>query len=337
MKTITTSAHTPTEIRVEKVSENVAKIIAYPFETGYAVTVAHPLRRLLYTSSIGFAPTGVKINGVAHEFDSIAGMLEDVAIFIMNLKNLRFKLKNNSAREIVEYEFKGSKDLNGSDLINDIVDIVNPDQHVATLNEDADLKFTIIIEKGIGYIPSEELKDYISSDFMALDAFFTPVKRAIYDIENTLVDDNPDYEKIVFTITTNGQVTPIEAFQNALQTMHRQLGVFENIVDVEKPVGKSSSSQNSEYAKLFESIENLNLSARSFNCLDKAGIRFIGELALMEESILKDIKNLGKKSLEEIKAVMEEIGYPVDAPELQNHKKQLNEKIQELKNEKNEG
>ena len=119
--------------------------------------------------------------------------------------------------------------------------------------------------------------------------------------------------------------------------MHRQLGVFENIVDVEKPVGKSSSSQNSEYAKLFESIENLNLSARSFNCLDKAGIKFIGELALMEESILKDIKNLGKKSLEEIKAVMEEIGYPVDAPELQNHKKQLNEKIQELKNEKNEG
>ena len=138
MKTITTSAHTPTEIRVEKVSENVAKIIAYPFETGYAVTVAHPLRRLLYTSSIGFAPTGVKINGVAHEFDSIAGMLEDVAIFIMNLKNLRFKLKNNSAREIVEYEFKGPKDLKGSDLINDIVDIVNPDQHVATLNEDAD-------------------------------------------------------------------------------------------------------------------------------------------------------------------------------------------------------
>lgn len=337
MKTITTSAHTPTEIRVEKVSENVAKIIAYPFETGYAVTVAHPLRRLLYTSSIGFAPTGVKINGVAHEFDSIAGMLEDVAIFIMNLKNLRFKLKNNSAREIVEYEFKGPKDLKGGDLINDIVDIVNPDQHVATLNEDADLKFTIIVEKGIGYIPSEELKDYISSDFMALDAFFTPVKRAIYDIENTLVDDNPDYEKIVFTITTNGQVTPIEAFQNALQTMHRQLGVFENIVDVEKPVGKSSSSQNSEYAKLFESIENLNLSARSFNCLDKAGIKFIGELALMEESILKDIKNLGKKSLEEIKAVMEEIGYPVDAPELQNHKKQLNEKIQELKNEKNEG
>ena len=337
MKTITTSAHTPTEIRVEKVSENVAKIIAYPFETGYAVTVAHPLRRLLYTSSIGFAPTGVKINGVAHEFDSIVGMLEDVAIFIMNLKNLRFKLKNNSAREIVEYEFKGPKDLKGIDLINDIVDIVNPDQHVATLNEDADLKFTIIIEKGIGYIPSEELKDYISSDFMALDAFFTPVKRAIYDIENTLVDDNPDYEKIVFTITTNGQVTPIEAFQNALQTMHRQLGVFENIVDVEKPVGKSSSSQNSEYAKLFESIENLNLSARSFNCLDKAGIRFIGELALMEESILKDIKNLGKKSLEEIKAVMEEIGYPVDAPELQSHKKQLNEKIQELKNEKNEG
>lgn len=126
MKKITTSAHMPTEIKVENVSENVAKIIAYPFETGYAVTLAHPLRRLLYTSTVGFAPTAVKIEGVSHEFDSMRGMLEDVAAFIINLKGLRFKIKSDSKREVVEYVFKGPKEIYGKDLLNDVVEIVNP-------------------------------------------------------------------------------------------------------------------------------------------------------------------------------------------------------------------
>lgn len=337
MKKITTSAYMPTEIKVENVSENVARVIAYPFETGYAITVAHPLRRLLYTSSVGFAPTGVKIEGVAHEFDSISGMLEDVAVFIINLKNLRVKLKDNSKREVVSYEFNGPMEIKGSNLSKDGVEVVNPDHHIATLNEDATLKFTLIVEKGIGYVPSEELKDYINKDFLALDAFFTPVKRAVYEIENTLVDDNPDYEKIIFTITTNGQVTPIEAFKNALDTMYQQLSVFGNIVKIEIPSAPMLSSETSEHAKLFESIESLNLSARSFNCLDRADIKYIGEIALMEESVLKDIKNLGKKSLEEIKVVMEEIGYPVDNLELLDQKDRLEAKIKELKKQSDEG
>lgn len=331
MRKITTSAYMPTEIKVENVSENVAKVIAYPFETGYAVTVAHPLRRLLYTSSVGFAPTAVKIEGVEHEFDSIRGMLEDVAIFIINLKNLRFKIKGDSKREILEYSFSGPAEIRGRDLINDLVDVVNPDHYIATLNEDCDLKFKVIVEKGIGYVPSEELVDYIDSDYMALDAFFTPVKRAVYDIENILVEDNPDYEKIIFTITTNGQVDPITAFKNALEAMYQQLSVFGGIVDVEIPSTPISTSQNSEHAKLFENIENLNLSARSFNCLDRAGIKFIGELVLMEESELKDIKNLGKKSLEEIKAVMEDLSYPVGDIALSDQKDGLLRKIKELK------
>ena len=116
MRKITTSAYIPTEIKVENIGNNVAKVIAYPFETGYAVTVAHPLRRLLYTSTVGFAPTAVKIAGVTHEFDSIRGMFEDVAVFIANLKNLRFRLKNDSKREVIEYTFKGSKEIKGIDL-----------------------------------------------------------------------------------------------------------------------------------------------------------------------------------------------------------------------------
>ena len=175
MRKITTSAHMPTEIKVENVSENVAKIIAYPFETGYAVTLAHPLRRLLYTSTVGFAPTAVKIEGVSHEFDSMRGMLEDVAAFIINLKGLRFKIKSDSKREVVEYVFKGPKEIYGKDLLNDVVEIVNPEGYLATINEDAELKFTLVVEKGIGYVPSEEIRDYVDGDFIALDAFFTPI------------------------------------------------------------------------------------------------------------------------------------------------------------------
>ena len=335
MRKITTSAHMPTEIKVENVSENVAKIIAYPFETGYAVTLAHPLRRLLYTSTVGFAPTAVKIEGVSHEFDSMRGMLEDVAAFIINLKGLRFKIKSDSKREVVEYVFKGPKEIYGKDLLNDVVEIVNLEGYLATINEDAELKFTLVVEKGIGYVPSEEIRDYVDGDFIALDAFFTPVTKAVYDIENVFVEDNPDFEKIVFTITTDGQVSAIDAFKNALEAMYQQMAVFKGIIDIDisDTLGRQIPN-NGEHAKLFENVENLNLSARSFNCLDRADIRFIGELAIMEESELKDLKNLGKKSLEEIKAVMEEIGYPIGNQELGDKKEQLKRKLEELKIQK---
>lgn len=337
MRKITTSAYMPTEIEVVNVSENVADIIAYPFEPGYAVTLAHPLRRLLYTSTVGFAPTGLKIDGVSHEFDSIRGMLEDVARFIINLKNLRFKLKNGSKREVVEYHFKGSKEITGDDLNNDIVSIVNPESYLATINEDAELKFSVIIEQGIGYVRSEDLRDYIDSKFIALDAFFTPVKIVNYNIEKVLVEDDPDYEKIVLRITTDGQVTPLEAFKNSLEAMYKQMSIFNNILNIDVGATMISSQSSGEHSKLFESVENLNLSARSFNCLDKADVRFIGELALMEESELKELKNLGKKSLDEIKLVMAEIGYPFGSNSIGDSKDMVRKKIAELKTQKSEG
>ena len=331
MRKITTSAYMPTDIEVTPISENVAKIVAYPFETGYAVTLAHPLRRLLYTSTVGFAPTAVKIEGVSHEFDSMRGMLEDVTLFIINLKNLRFKLKNDSEHEIIEYSFKGPKEITGADLCNDIVEIVNPDAYLATINEDAELTFSLVIEKGIGYVPSEEIRESVESGYIALDAFFTPVKHAVYEIENVLVEDNPDYEKIVLTITTDGQVSPLEAFKNSIEAMYKQMSIFNNILNIDVNMAMASSKGSSEHSKLLESIENLNLSARSFNCLDKADVKFIGELALMEESELKDLKNLGKKSLDEIKAVMAEIGYPFGENKLGDSKESLRKKIAELK------
>lgn len=336
MRKITTSAYIPTKIEVENVSENKAKIIAYPFETGYGVTVAHPLRRLLYTSTVGYAPTGIKIDGVTHEFDSMRGMLEDVAVFIINLKNLRFKIKNNSKREIVQYHFKGPKEIRGADLNNDLIEIVNPNAYLATINEDADLSFKLIVEKGIGYVPSEELREYIDSDFIVLDAFFTPVKRAVYEIDNVLVEDNPDYERVTFTITTDGQITPSDAFKNALESLYQQLSVFSGLANIDTSAIVPSIQSTAQNEKLFENITSLNLSARSFNCLDRAGIVYIGELLVMDEGQIKEIKNLGKKSMEEIKAVMEEIGYPIGSEDVVKNKEQLAKKLNELKLENKE-
>lgn len=331
MRKVTTSAYMPTEIDVKQISDNVAQITAYPFEVGYAVTLAHPLRRLLYTSTVGFAPTGVKIEGVSHEFDSIRGMLEDVAIFIVNLKNLRFKLKSDAAKEIISYEFKGPKEIKGSDLNNELVEIVNPDAYLATINEDAELKFDVIIEKGIGYVPSEDLRTEVDENFIALDAFFTPVTKAVYDIQNVLVEDNPDFEKIVMTVTTDGQVSPIEAFKHSIEAMYEQMSIFNKVLDIDINTVNVQKDSSCEHSKLLENIENLNLTARSFNCLDKAGIKYIGELALMEESEIKEIKNLGKKSLDEIKAVMSEIGYAIGEDKLGDSKEALRKKISDLK------
>lgn len=336
MRKVTTSAYMPTEIEVDKISDTVAKITAYPFESGYAVTLAHPLRRLLYTSTVGFAPTGVKIDGVTHEFDSLKGMLEDVAIFIVNLKNLRFKLKNDSRKEVISYEFSGPKEIKGSDLNNDIVEIVNPDAYLATINEDAELKFSIIIEKGVGYVPSEDLRSEVDSSFIALDAFFTPVKKAVYEIQNVLVEDNPDYEKIILTVTTDGQIDPIEAFKNSIEAMYKQMSVFNKVLKVDvDSLASTSSNISTSHSELFNSIDNLNLSARSNNCLEKVGIEFIGELALMEESELRELKNLGKKSLDEIKAVMRDIGYPFSENKLGDAKESIRQKIIELKSKGN--
>ncbi|MCV3473459.1 DNA-directed RNA polymerase subunit alpha [Campylobacter sp. CNRCH_2014_2849] len=337
MRHITTSAYTPTEFSIENISDTVAKVSAWPFEIGYAITLAHPLRRLLYSSTVGFAPTGVKIKGVAHEFDSMRGMLEDVALFIINLKKLRFKLKTDSEKEIVTFSFKGPKEICGKDLDNEVVEVVNADSYLATINEDADLEFTLIIEKGIGYVPSEEIQNFLDPEFIALDAFFTPVKHAVYDIEKVLFEDNPDYEKVVFTITTDGQISPSDAFKNALEAMYKQLSVFDKITNAQGVVRSQTPNNEVEHVKLLQNITELNLSARSFNCLEKANVVYIGELALMSVSELADLKNLGKKSLDEIKSVMESIGFPIGNSKLSDSAKEtLKKKITELKAQ-NEG
>jgi len=311
MKNIKTSPLLPQEFVVEQISENEANVIAFPFETGYAVSLAHPLRRFLLSSSVGYAPVAIKIEGAKHEFDSVRGMLEDISDFIINLKGIRFKLKDDAKEAEITYNFAGPCEIKGADLANDEVEIVTPDAVLATLNDDATLNFTIKIFQGIGYVPSEDIREELDEGYIALDAFFTPVRKATYAIENVLVEDNPNFEKVVINIVTDGQITPLDAFRNALEVMHAQLNVFSSEISIQAPATIERVEESPELKKLTGRIDDLGLSARSFNCLDRSNIKYIGEIVMMSQNDLKNVKNLGKKSYEEILEKLAEAGFSV--------------------------
>ncbi|QFR42616.1 DNA-directed RNA polymerase subunit alpha [Sulfurimonas xiamenensis] len=311
MKKIKTTPLAPQEFEVEQISENEANIMAYPFETGYAISLAHPLRRFLLSSSVGYAPIAIKIEGAKHEFDSVRGMLEDISDFILNLKEIRFKLLNDVTEAEISYSFAGPCTIKGSDLTNNEVEVVTPEAHLATLNEDSSLNFSIRMAKGIGYVASEDTYDVLEEGYIALDAYFTPVRSATYKIENVLVEDNPNFERVILNIRTDGQITPLDAFRNSLEVMYAQLAVFNSEISVKSPATIERAEESPDLKKLTMHIDNLGLSARSFNCLDRSNIKLIGEIALMSTNDLKNVKNLGKKSYDEIVEKLQEFGYEV--------------------------
>jgi DNA-directed RNA polymerase subunit alpha len=311
MKKIKTTPLAPKEFEVEQISENEANIIAYPFETGYAISLAHPLRRFLLSSSVGYAPIAIKIEGAKHEFDSVRGMLEDISDFILNLKEIRFKLNGDVTEAEINYSFAGPCVITGADLNNDDVEIVTPYAPLATLNEDATLNFTIKIAQGIGYVPSEDTYSELEEGYIALDAYFTPVRSATYKIENVLVEDNPNFERVIINIRTDGQISPVDAFRNSLEVMYAQLAVFNSEISIKSPTTIERVEENPDVKKLSTNIDSLGLSARSFNCLDRSNIKLIGEIALMSINDLKNVKNLGKKSYDEIVEKVQEYGFAV--------------------------
>ena len=333
MKKFVSAPFLPTEVTIEQVSQNVAKISPYPFESGYAITLAHPLRRLLMSSSIGYSVIGVKIEDAAHEFDTVRGMLEDISIFILNLKNMKFKITNDQEQVEVKYTFNKKQTIIGADLSNDDLEVVSEDAHLATLNDDSALTFSIIVQKGIGYVASEEIRDMIPKEYIPIDAFFTPVKKVTYEIEKILVEDNPNYEKAVFTIETDGQITPLDAFKEAVTVMYDQMSVFNkvfNLPDVQI-IENSTPETVVDLKDLIVKIDELNLSARSFNSLDRSGIKYVGDLALMSEIEVKNIKNLGKKSLDEISEKFASLGFPIDENLDEETSSALRKKLEQLK------
>jgi DNA-directed RNA polymerase subunit alpha len=328
MNKIKTELIIPSEFSYKE-EGNKAKIEIYPFEVGFGISVAHPIRRTLIASTPGFAPIALKIDGVKHEFDSLKGMLEDVASFIINLKNVRFKLKEGDSAEVT-YHFVGPKEIRGADLENDKVEIVTPDTYIATLNEEGELKLTLIIKKGMGFVAVENFRDSLPEGFIGLDAYFTPIKKVVYNVENILVEDDPNFEKIIFEVETDGQIGPIEAFKTAVDTYLKQFNIFTKEFNIDTTTSQSVELDES-YNILFEPIENLNLRSRSFNALDRAGIRYIGELILMGKEKLSNVKNLGAKSIEEIFEKLEEIGFPINKSLPLEIKKVIEEKLSKLK------
>ena len=328
MNKIKTEVLIPSDVSFNEVG-NKASIEVYPFEAGFGVSVAHPIRRTLIASTPGFAPIALKIEGVKHEFDSLKGMLEDVASFIINLKNIRFKIKQGS-EVVVDYVFVGPKEIKGSDLANVQVDVVTPNEYIATLNEEAELRLTLIIRKGMGFVAVENFRDEIPEGFIGLDAYFSPIKKVVYNIENVLVEDDPNFEKVIFEVETDGQISPIDAFKNAVNNYLNQFSVFSKEFKLEQKISQSVELDE-VYNVLFEPIENLNLRSRSFNALDRAGIRFVGQLVLMGKEKISNIKNLGTKSLEEIFDKLEEIGFPLNKTLPLDIKKAIEDKLSQLK------
>ncbi|MCX6075750.1 MAG: DNA-directed RNA polymerase subunit alpha [Campylobacterales bacterium] len=313
MKKIKTTPLAPQEFEVEQLSDNEANIIAFPFETGFAISLAHPLRRFLLSSSVGYAPIAIKIEGAKHEFDSVRGMLEDISDFILNLKEIRFKLNGGVTEAEISYSFVGPCIIKGSDLSNSEVEVMTPESPLATLNEDSTLNFKIKIAQGIGYVPSEETHDVLEDGYIALDAYFTPVRSATYKIENVLVEDNPNFERVIINIRTDGQISPLDAFRNSLEVMYAQLAVFNSEISIKAPKTIERVEENPNLKRLATNIDSLGLSARSFNCLDRSNIKLIGEIVLMSTNDLKNVKNLGKKSYDEIIEKVQEFGFAVGA------------------------
>ncbi|GMB95616.1 DNA-directed RNA polymerase subunit alpha [Helicobacter sp. NHP22-001] len=334
MKVIKTAPHVPTDISVEKINDRHIKVCVSAFEAGYAITLAHPIRRLLLQSSVGYAPIGIKIENVAHEFDSVRGMAEDAALFIANLKNIRLvgQAKNPDEQLVVHYSFKGPAKLCGKHLETEGVEVVDKEAYLATINEDVQLDFALIIQRGMGYVPSESIRGLIPSDYIPLDAYFTPIRKVVYNIENMLVDGNPNFERVVFDIESDGQVDPQIAFQEAIKTMHAQMHIFSTSMAHSKSY---ALEDNLEVKELVRKVEDLDLSARCFNCLDKIGIKYIGELVLMDAYELKGIKNLGKKSYDEIAEKLEQLKYPVGQELSPEFKASLKARIDKLKSEDN--
>jgi len=258
-------------------------------------------------------------------------MIEDISIFIINIKNTQFKILGDDDNIELEYSFNGPKKIKGSDLSNDNVEVINVDNHIATINEDCNLSFSVIIQKGIGYMSSEDIRDIVSDDYIAIDSFFTPVKKVVYSIENMLVEDNPNFEKAIFDIETNGQISPVDAFKEAVSIMYNQMSVFNKVFNLSEVNIEEVQEESIDLKDLILRIEDLNVSARSFNSIDRAGFKFVGELVLMSEVEVKNIKNLGKKSFDEISEKLDQLGYPIYDTLTENIASALRKKLEEIK------
>ena len=287
------------------------KFSAEAFERGFGTTIGNSLRRVLLSSLTGAGVTTVRIEGVLHEFSTIPGVTEDVTGIILNVKSLRFKLHTDKAKTI-RLRKKGPGEAKASDIIHDAdISILNPDLHVATLDKEATLDMEMVVKPGRGYVPAERNKEEgLPIGVLAVDSIYSPVKRVNFHVENARVGRITDYDKLTLEIWTDGSLSPRDALSEAASIFREHLDIFiqaestsEAKLDQRKDDEQSAMNKN-----LFRSVNELELSVRAANCLKNANIKTIADLVQKSEMEMLKTKNFGKKSLNEIKEILTEMG-----------------------------
>jgi DNA-directed RNA polymerase subunit alpha len=298
------------EIEPETHTRFYGKFTCEPLERGFGTTLGNALRRVLLSSLRGSAITSVKIKGIYHEFSPIPGIIEDVTEIILNLKAVRFKI-NSKEEKIVILEAKGDGEVTAGAFQTDgTIDILNPEAHIATLARDGELVIEATVKTGKGYLPAESNRDEGRSiGVIPIDAIFSPIRKVNHVVSQARVGQQTDYDKLTLEVWTDGSVTPEDAVALAAKILKEQLTIFINFEEPkeeseEKPVTESSRLNEN----LFRPVNELELSVRSANCLKNANIRLIGELVQKTEAEMLKTKNFGRKSLNEIKEILNEMG-----------------------------
>jgi len=303
-------------IEIAEISEDkkYGKFVVEPLERGYGTTLGNSLRRIMLSSLPGAAVSQVKIDGVLHEFSSIAGVKEDVTEIIMNIKSLA--IKNNSDNNEVKtayIEFEGEGVITAADIQADTdIEILNPDQVIATLSGGADSKFymELTITKGRGYVSAEKnKKEDLPISVIAVDSIYTPVERVNMSVENTRVGQVTDFDKLTLDVYTNGTLAPDEAVSLAAKVLSEHLNLFIDLSENARTAEIMVEKEDNEKEKVLEmNIDELELSVRSYNCLKRAGINTVEELCNRTSEDMMKVRNLGRKSLEEVLAKLKELG-----------------------------
>ncbi|ADL06938.1 DNA-directed RNA polymerase subunit alpha [Thermosediminibacter oceani] len=291
-------------IELVEISEDntYGKIVIEPLERGYGTTLGNSLRRVLLSSLPGAAITSVKIDGVQHEFSTIPGVLEDTVEIIMNIKGLAIKMHSDEPK-LLRIEAQGEGEVTAKDIICDAdVEIINKDHHIATLDKDGRLFAELTLEKGKGYVTAEKNKKPGQPiGIIPIDSIFTPVIKANYTVEHTRVGQVTDYDKLTLEVWTNGTIKPDEAVSAAAKILIDYFNLFTGLTTAVKKVEAPVEKEKDERERILEMpIEELDLSVRSYNCLKRAGINTIGELIQKTPEEMMKVRNLGKKSLEEV-------------------------------------
>ncbi|MEI6207810.1 MAG: DNA-directed RNA polymerase subunit alpha [Desulfuromonadales bacterium] len=303
----------PKQLQVEKdsLSDTYGKFFAEPFERGFGTTLGNSLRRVLLSSLQGAAITSLRIKGVLHEFSSIQGVTEDVTDIILNLKGVRLKL-HFSDQAVIHIKHRGAGILSaGNILVGHNVEIMNTDHHIATCGKDANLEVELTVKMGKGYVSADRNRDEKAPvGTIPIDSIYTPIKKVNFSVTNARVGQMTDYDKLNLEVWTDGSVKPEDAVAYAAKILKEQLTIFINFDEEAEPLDDEESLEDIDKINenLYRTVEELELSVRSANCLKNAGIKLIGELVTKTEAEMLKTQNFGRKSLNEIKDILTDMG-----------------------------